>query len=142
MKMRFVTVMLLASLGTAVGCSRGGTDATYRVEGVVRLHNQPLTQGYVLLTSIPLDDQQRSHTARGEIGRDGRYRLTTFSPGDGAVAGRHRVVVVATGGADPDREDVPTAPPPAIPEKYTSPHTTDLEVTVERRANRIDLDLR
>jgi len=141
MKPRLISVMLLVSLATAVGCGRRGTDATYRVEGVVRLNGEPLSQGYVLFTSIPVDDQQRSHTARGEIGRGGHYRLTTFAKDDGAVAGRHKVVVVVTGGADPDREDAPAEPSPAIPEKYTSPQTTDLEVSVGRRANQIDIDL-
>lgn len=133
--------MLLLLPPLVAGCGRGGTEPTHRVEGVVRVDGQPLTQGYVLFTSIPEAEEQRSHTARGQIGPGGHYRLTTFAKNDGAVAGRHKVVVVAIGGADPDRDDASSTPLPAIPEKYTSPQTTDLEVAVQRGTNQIDIDL-
>jgi hypothetical protein len=142
MRFSIAAAVLLLVPALVAGCGRGGAEPTHRVEGVVRLDGQPLTQGYVLFTAIPEGAEQRSHTARGEIGPDGRYRLTTFAKNDGAVAGRHKVVVVAIGGADPDREDTLSTPLPAIPEKYTSPQTTDLEVTVQRGTNQIDIDLR
>ncbi len=46
--------------------------------------------------------------ARGLVGEDGRFRLTSFQDGDGVVAGEHRVAVVAL----PPRDS--RTPPPAV----------------------------
>jgi len=44
--------------------------------------------------TIELESREQAVTARGEIGGDGRFVLSTFKPGDGAVAGMHDCVVV------------------------------------------------
>ncbi len=71
----------------AAGCRRG--PQVVPVSGVVEVDGKPLTTGAI--TVIP--DQGRAASAT--IGKDGRFTLTTFLPGDGALLGRHRVVVTA-----------------------------------------------
>ncbi len=47
------------------------------------------------------------HRASGFTGKDGSFRLSTFSTGDGAGPGRYKVVVLKqkTGSSDPDGLD-------------------------------------
>jgi hypothetical protein len=74
-------------LGTS-GCAN--PLRTYPVSGkVVFEDGSPVRVGTIEFKSI--DHQVQ---ARGTIERDGSFRLTTFQEFDGAVAGRHRVVVV------------------------------------------------
>jgi hypothetical protein len=117
------------------------------VQGVVRLDGKPLDGGAVLFESIEPGGHRsggvvggRRYTARGTIDGQGRYRLSTFGRYDGAVAGRHRAVVL------PDLSqmtDNPNAPPLPItvPVKYSALETTDLEYEVEPGDNRIDIEL-
>ena len=44
--------------------------------------------------SVELKSRSHPVQARGEIGADGRFTLSTYEPGDGAVAGKHECVVV------------------------------------------------
>lgn len=66
-------------------------------------------------------------TARGATGPDGTCRLTTFKPDDGAVPGRHLVMV-----AQPPVIGDPDAPytGPQIAGKFASFNTSGLEMTV------------
>jgi hypothetical protein len=71
------------------GCS-GSPVATWPVSGKVVLEDgTPLKTGTVEFASV-----DGVHTARGSIQSDGSFRLTTFSDGDGAVAGTHDAVVI------------------------------------------------
>ncbi len=71
------------------GCSDSQVP-TWPVSGTVVLEDgTPLETGTVEFAS---DDGV--HTARGSIQSDGSFRLTTFSDGDGAVAGAHDAVVI------------------------------------------------
>lgn len=70
-----------------VGCRRG--PQVVPVSGVVEVDGTPLTSGAI--TVVP----EHGRAATGTIGKDGRFTLTTFVPGDGALLGRHRVAVTA-----------------------------------------------
>ncbi len=63
---------------------------TYPVSGrVIFSDGSPVRTGF-----IELQSDEHSLNARGTIARDGSFRLTTFEPNDGAVAGSHRAVIV------------------------------------------------
>ncbi len=130
----------VAVLGWAalwLGCG-GGPLKTYPVEGTVRLDGQPLASGSVVFVS-QLRQGEKAYTARATIGPQGTYRLTTFTPGDGAVAGPHRVAVLAS-----SRERSPMEGgrvQQVVPWHYASPSTSGLEVQVRPGPNRIDLEL-
>ncbi len=120
------------------GCSHG-PEKTYPVEGLVTLDGKPLAGGSVLFDSLDPGNSGRRYTARGTIDPQGRYRLSTFGRYDGAVAGRHRAVVL------PDLSqltDDPAAPlPVTVPPRYSALETTDLEYEVKPGENRIDVEL-
>lgn len=87
------TLLLLAALVIS-GCG-AGEPAVYPVTGVVQFRGgKPLTAG--LLEFAPLDG---GPAARGKLNPDGTF---TVSTGDrpGAVAGKHRIVVLPMAMAD------------------------------------------
>ncbi len=75
---------------TSGGCSQG--PQLFHLEGRVRFDGgEPVTFGRVECVSAT------SRTlASGEIRRDGSFELGTRKPGDGAVKGLHRVIVLQT----------------------------------------------
>lgn len=77
-------------------------------------------------------------TARGATGPDGTCRLTTFKPDDGAVPGRHLVMV-----AQPPVIGDPDAPytGPQIASKFASFNTSGLEMTVAEDAEKNSITL-
>jgi hypothetical protein len=82
------SISLIAVLATCGGCSN--RPRTYPVQGKVQFENgRPVMVGVVELQSI-----EGKINARGDIARDGTFTLTTFESGDGAVAGKHKCVVM------------------------------------------------
>jgi hypothetical protein len=86
---------ILVSAGA--GCSSKGT---VRVEGVVLLDNQPVSEATVLF--IP--DGGTGQPAQGMTVENGKFRLTTFKDNDGALPGSYKVTVTKS------------VPPPQPPE--------------------------
>src|SRR5262245_36565945 len=90
-------VPVLAVLVTA-GCS-GDPNKPYPVRGVIVFENgQPakeLVGGSV--TFVPLPEEPGSGIASGTIAEDGTFVLSSKKEGDGAVAGKHRVVIEPPG---------------------------------------------
>jgi hypothetical protein len=135
--------LFLGLLGTALigGCSGGSGDLAV-VEGKVTYNGKPVPNGTV--NFLPANGDKPSAT--GEIQPDGSYSLQTYlgsRPSEGAVIGKHKVVVVAMQDmSNRLPEERSPLPPPIVPVKYTSPATSDLEVQVESKKNTIDLDLK
>ncbi|MBC8353686.1 MAG: hypothetical protein H8E66_16940 [Planctomycetes bacterium] len=83
------TLLLLA----AMGCSNGNPK-TYEVTGVIRFPDGiPLTEGTIEFEAI---DHENPIMATSEIDENGVFELGTFDVDDGAVVGKHRVVVVSS----------------------------------------------
>lgn len=88
---------------------------------------RPLSDGWVSFRSV---DTQPAIVARGPINADGEFRLTTFVPDDGAIAGKHQVIVTSprllprTG-----FENRPPAPP--VDNRFSNYETSGLEFLVE-----------
>lgn len=126
------TIVLLIGPG---GC---GSKNMYPVEGKILFGDgQPaieLAGGFV--TFEPLDGGVTS--ARGQIKKDGTFRLGTQAAADGASVGHYRVLVTPPAVVIP--ESMPQ-PPPIIDARYRNPKTSGLEATVERKNNQISLTL-
>lgn len=79
----------LMLLFAAAGCSNGRVP-TYPTSGqVLFADGSPVRMG-----TIELRSREHGIHARGDIDAEGRFVLTTYEAGDGAVAGMHDCVVV------------------------------------------------
>lgn len=113
LQLTFAVLLLLACMG----CDN--RPRRVPVAGQVLIDGQPLTTGFVRV--IP----EGARPATGAIGKDGRFRLTTFDGEDGCVLGTHRVEIIA-------RQSLGyTTVKWLTPQKYQDASTSELTVTVE-----------
>jgi hypothetical protein len=144
---RLVWMMVLLC---TVGC---GGSGTVPVQGIVRLDGQPLRSASVQF--VP-EDSGRDATATTD--QDGRFVLSTFEPGDGALPGNYKVVVTpvapaqeappamtadeAMAAAAAEAARAPSKPShPGFPEKYTRVDQTPLQHRVPAPGD-IEIDLK
>ena len=107
------------------GCN-GGKTPTYAAGGKVTFSDStPLTNGFVIFRSLD-DDQHPS--ARASIQADGSFELSTFASGDGAVAGKHQVLVTTPPPGGRPGFESPAGP--GVDMKFSSYETSGLEFTV------------
>jgi len=137
MTRRSLTVsILIAGLCTAAGCSGGGRPVG-RVSGIVTYGGKPVPTGTVVF--MPTES---GPPAYGNIDPDGRYTLSTYSPGDGAVLGKHAVMITALEQLTPAEAANPNRMPKMlIPAKYNDTKTSGLTADVRAGENTIEFDL-
>jgi len=116
-----LTAGLCAAAG---GCSDGLSTAP--VEGKVLYRGKPLEFGSVIF------QPEVGPAATGTIGPDGTFRLSTYTDGDGAVIGKHRVRITCfesqrPGAAAPDPNQEQSTGKSLIPPKYVVFATSGLE---------------
>jgi len=121
---------LLILVGVA-GC--GGGPKLYPVRGkVVYSDGSPVLGGAVMFE--PVDNPLRV-MAQGTIDNDtGTFTLTTYTDGDGAVTGRHRVLLRGRR-SNPKSATVDPVTVGQIHPRFTSFETSGLEYTVESKRN-------
>ncbi len=126
-------LVLLCLAGT--GCS--GRLATYPVQGQVQfLDGAPVRVGTIELKSL-----DHAVQARGEIQEDGSFTLSTFSDGDGAVAGKHACVVVQFVMAEEIASHRPSQLG-VIDRRYNSYSTSGLSIEVlPQSSNRVVIEV-
>lgn len=155
------TLSLLTLLALSAGCGQA-TDSnrpqTFPVSGTITQGGQPVEGATVSFRAA-----DGSAGAVGVTDTSGNYTLTTFSAGDGAVAGDHKVTItktdrpvveaksdgsVADTGDEPEEQQgTPSSeergePKNLLPEKYASPETSDLTATVsESGENKFDFQI-
>jgi hypothetical protein len=137
-----IWILLLA------GCGGPSRPETVPISGRVTYGGQPVVSGQIVFYPEPIGSGRQ---AIGAIGPDGRYTLTTFDSGDGAVLGRHRVTIksvrVSAGppsaqeAAEQMRQGRDLGVEWLVPKKYSRPNTTPLTAEVKRGKNTIDFDL-
>jgi len=126
---KFVALAVLL-VGPCWGCgSSGGTPATLiPVKGKVTYKGQPLTKGV-----IEFEPDGYGRPARGQLQADGTFELTTLQPGDGVVAGEHRISITQL--------DKTLAKDRAL-RKYGSPNTSRLTAEVSPENTEFTFDLK
>ncbi|MEZ6097094.1 MAG: hypothetical protein R3C03_23205 [Pirellulaceae bacterium] len=120
-------------LAITCGCS-DGYPKRFPVKGVVRFPNGELVKTGTVEIGMPGSEW----TASGKIERDGTFVLSTVNPGDGAIAGEHRVTVrqlivsyiEPVGGHDHGGH---------VHRKYNDYNTSPLKLVVEEKANEVEL---
>ena len=88
-----VGMLMLAS--AAIGCGDASRGEVYPVSGKVTIGGQPV-EGAQINFMTP----ESSRVARGMTDASGEYTLTTYSTGDGAVAGDHSITIVKPSAAE------------------------------------------
>lgn len=121
-------LMLALGLAACAGC--GSQAATYvgstvPVKGTVTCKGKPLSSG-----EIRFEPDSGGREAHGAIGADGSFELTTYSQGDGAVPGTHRVAVAGT-----SRKD-------NVPLKFRNPSSSKIEVEVAEGKGEYAIELK
>lgn len=152
---RFPRIGLLLAICVAcvaVGCSGGPKrPATVKVSGKVTMGGTPVPRATVSFQPTA----PGGRAAVGVTDDAGQYTLTTFSAGDGAVAGDYGVAIVkmeegAAGGAGTANTDqyIPPEgmkePPPVkslIPTRFNNSRDSGLRASVGSGANTFDFDL-
>lgn len=94
----------------------------------------PLESGTV--TFFPVSGGKH---AVGMISKGGAFTLSTFESGDGAIIGKHKVIINVSY-ETPDGKSVPDSVP-RVPKKYTNRDTTPLEVDIVEDGSPISLKL-
>ena len=142
---------LSAAVGICVlaGCGPKGPE-TIRVTGFVTLDGQPVEGA-----TVAFFPEGGERPARGVTDASGNFALMTFTAGDGALLGNHRVTVLKTEviaaprakGAE-EHPDTPTDGGAAenvkhlLPIQYSSPSTSPLTAEVKRGMGPVVLELK
>jgi hypothetical protein len=130
--------LILVIGAMASGCSRKSGMETAPVSGQVTYRGKAVPTGTVMF--VP----GAGPAATGEISSDGRYKLTTYSAGDGAVIGTHKVTITALQGmGDVLPEQRNATPPPLVPAKYLDGEKSGLVADVKPKTNNeVNFDLK
>jgi hypothetical protein len=134
------------ALVVAAGC---GSQGVYAVRGQVNFEGKPMVGGGSI-SLVPLNNQE-GIAAGGEIGEDGKYSLTTHTPGDGSMPGEFRVLIyqvteneppMTQDGQKPAKGTSSVPPQQRIPAVYATPDSP-LTMKVEAKSvNEINFDLK
>jgi hypothetical protein len=125
---RCVSLFVAAWLAAAVGCA-DGRPARVPVGGQVLIDSQPLADAYVRF--VP--SNARPSIAKTDSA--GRFQLTCFDKGDGAVRGTHHVAVIAS------EELSGTAVRWFAPKKYAEESTSGLQYEIDEPTDDLKIEL-
>ena len=128
--------MLAAVAGVLpiIGCggTSGDLPGTAPVTGTVTYNGDPVPNAHVMF--YPEDGEK---PAVGTTDESGKYTLTTFNEGDGAIPGTHTVTVTAY-----DNSSEGVSMNSLVPDKYGIQTSSPLKVTVkDGDMNEIPLEL-
>lgn len=132
----FNVVLVLVTICN-VGCLDSGRE-TYPVRGIVRFPDgKVLRDGSVEFEIIREDPI----TATGVIGPDGSFVLGTHELDDGALAGKHRVVVIADYVIGSGAERPELIPEPTLHPRYRDYRKSGLVLEVKPETNSIVIEV-
>ena len=120
-----IPVLAIAFVASVLaGCGGGSTRLeTVAAEGVVMLDGEPLADADVALSP------EKGPTATGRTDAEGRFKLTTYLPGDGAVVGDHIVTVNKQVAKGQDKQGY-TQYESMVPAVYVNPAKSPLSATI------------
>ena len=117
----FLPLFVFLLLVAFVGCG-DSNPPTYKVTGVVTLEGKPVEGATVTFTPSGGSEQK---PAVGTSGADGKYSLTTFTGGDGALPGSYKVTVSKIQYAPGENPYAPKEVSPAPERDPSKPMTQD-----------------
>ena len=123
---RVICIAVLAVALLCVGCS--DRPNMVPVSGQVLIDGKPLSRGFVRFSS------GEGRPALGRLSEEGRFRLTTYESGDGAIVGSHRIAVLA-------QEIVDTGIKWHAPPKYADYATSGLTQEISEPTDSLVINL-
>lgn len=139
-RLRAATVWSFGVIVTAAvltGCEQADPNrvAVFPVTGAATLNGQPLPAGALVVLHPKNTTDARVLPARGHVGSDGTFKITTYEDNDGAAAGDYAVTVTYY---PPVQKGDSVAPGPnVLPRKYENAVTTDLVIHVAEGDNQL-----
>jgi hypothetical protein len=138
MKRFSVSCFLAIAVLLCSGCHDSELQ-TYPVRGVVRFPDgKMLRQGSIEFESL---DTETPQLARAEIQPDGSFVLGTHDLDDGALAGRHRAVVIANHMIGNGAERPGMIPKSPLHPKHANFRTSELEFVIQEKTNNIIIEV-
>lgn len=129
----YVLPFLFAVCSVTSGCSE---QKSFPVEGKVTFKgggDAKELAGY----GVTFESQEQKVSASGEVQADGTFKMSTFTEGDGAVPGKHKVAITPK----PPELDKPS-PKPLIDLRYADPAQSGIEVEVKKeKTNPITIEV-
>ncbi|HEY1188342.1 MAG TPA: metallophosphoesterase [Gemmata sp.] len=113
--------------------------ATFPVSGKLKLDGKPLPGATVAFHSFNKTTEKYAYVCDGLTDASGRFVVTTYAKFDGAPAGEF--VVTVSKSAKGGFNDEETGGKTVLPEKYATPATSPLKVTIKDGANDVELEL-
>jgi hypothetical protein len=113
-------------------CGRDASDDLVPVEGRITLDDEPLTLGSISFRPDPSRGNKTKQHPTGTIDFQGNYKLYTVNK-RGAPPGWYKVLIFAYQPAEdakPTKGAMPPVTKALIPEKYSDPRKTDVNVEV------------
>jgi hypothetical protein len=131
-------VLTLTLVGLVVGC--GGAGQGY-VTGKVSFNGKPVTGGSLTFSPMAAaGEKEVGRPGTADVKADGTYQVGTNRPGDGVVAGKHKVTYSAPELPYPEgKEPKPGQLRPKSGFEYLAPKSP--EVQVKSGTNTIDIEL-
>ncbi|WP_299466956.1 hypothetical protein [uncultured Gimesia sp.] len=130
--------VILGTLILSAGCGSGADrPSTAKAEGTVTFENQPLEGASV--SFIP----ESGRPASGFTDASGHFILRTFEAADGAIPGKHTVIISKLASDSKKQDDIYAEQKSAIPEKYADLKKSGLTAAVNADGeNKFDFDLK
>lgn len=122
-----VVVALAAASLYLAGCD--SRPKRVPVAGTVYIDGQPVKGGHIRV--IP----NGARSAQAMIEKDGKFKLFTFDPDDGAVLGEHPIEIVSVEQLGPNSKRW------LIPKKYASVTTSGKTIVVDKPTDNLRIDL-
>ncbi len=123
-----LSLYLISSLSFLSGCGDAPGPETAYVSGTVTMNGSPVTAGRVMFFPTASDGKNTGKAASGQLDSSGEFELTTYSDGDGAVIGEHKVTVLKPRGGG-DAAPLGAATPGTITVKQDGDNTFEITLT-------------
>ncbi|GAB6166712.1 hypothetical protein JCM19992_27120 [Thermostilla marina] len=159
---KIVGIAITLNVAFWLGCGGSGDrPKTYPVEGTVTLNGKPVAGATVVFAPVVGGGSESTpQAAQGKTDANGRYVLSTFETGDGAMPGEYTVIVTkydvqpTPGGPELESEEGQmrafleaqqggddSGTRNLLPAKYANAQTSGLQFTVKPDHNTIDIPL-
>lgn len=112
---------------------------THPVNGKVTIDGKEMAGVTLTFYTLNPNTEKYNPIADGLSDAKGQFQLSTYGRFDGCPAGEYVVTVVKTGKGYHNEE---TPAMNLLPEKFTSPKTTDLRVVIKEGTNDLNLDVK